>query len=214
MEASKLPGAPDLSRLNEVQPEINVLNPGRWHRIDFAGGPYPTKWNKMRYLGPTDARFDHHEIGERGRALTQTRGIFYCASNIPTCLADVFQFNRAVDPNAGNPWLVSFELVRTVRLLDLSGGFPLRVGASQAINTSPRRYARNWSRGFYTGYPEIEGLYYRTSMTGDIATVLFERVLTENPFSRTPIFHRPLNDPMLSVPLQETCVDIGCRALW
>ena len=214
MENWKLPEYPDFGRLQEVQPEIKVLEPGRWHRVYLVGGRHPSKWNALRYFGPIDARFDHHDMGEDGGPYVQSRGVFYCARTVATCLAEFFQLNRAIDPNIGKPWLVSFDFVRVLKLLDLTGGFPVRVGASQAINTGFRKIARNWSRGFYDIYPEIEGLYFRTSMTGDIAIVLYECALLETPFDKSPKFHRPLNDPMLSVPLQQACIDIGYRALW
>ena len=214
MESWKLPQHPDLATLREIAPEVQIVHPRRWHRIYFVGGPHPTRWNELRYFGPSDARFDHHETDDEGRPTEQGRGIVYCASDIPTCLAEVFQFNRGVDPNVENPWLVSFDMVRPMQLLDLTGLFPVLVGASQAINTGFREFARNWSRGFHEIYREIEGLYYHTSMTGNVGIDLFERILENSPFPNSPAFNRPLNDPTLSISLQEACADIGYRALW
>lgn len=213
MDVGKLPEFPNLDQLREVEPDIKVVNQEIWYRVYQTAGQYPSKWSEFRYFGPLDSRFDHHELDRNGRA--QARGVIYCASTIPACLAEAFQNNRAVDPNTDKPWLASFSIERRLNLLDLTGIFSLTAGASQAINSSFRQFARNWSRGFYEAYPEIEGLYYRTSMTGDVAITLYERIV--QPDAKTIgrlLDNRPLNSPTLHIPLQEACVDIGYKALW
>lgn len=215
MDVGELPEFPNLDRLREVEPDIKVVNQEIWYRVYQTTGQYPSKWNEFRYFGPLDSRFDHHEFDDDGRAQVQTRGILYCSSTIPACLAEVFQNNRAVDPYTDKPWLATFTTERRLKLLDLTGTFPLRAGASQAINSGFRRFTRNWSRGFYDAYPEIEGLYYRTSMTGHVAITLYERVT--QPSAKTIgrlLDNRPLNSPTLHIALQEACVDIGYKALW
>ncbi len=65
-----------------------------------------------------------------------------------------------------------------------------------AINSGPRARAQHWACTIYLAYPDIEGLWYSSSMYGnEPAVALFERAATSLP--ATPFFDRPLNDPML-----------------
>lgn len=206
----KLPRHPDPDRLRSLDPPIReVGGDRRWHRIYRRGGERATLWNALRRFGPTDARFDHHLPDDDGRPWQQSRGIMYLASDIPTCLAEVFQNSREVDRRDRHPWLVSFRFRSTLRLLDLTDVFPIQSGASMKLMTGPRRYARNWARGYYESYPFIDGLYFNSSMTNRAALALFERVAPKDALPETPDLHRSLADPLLLVPIQEACVDIG-----
>jgi len=207
---SKLPKRPDLNRLASLNPALRNLRSGQlWHRIYHRGGERPTQWHALRFNGPTMARFDHHRPAKRGRPRTQARGVMYVAGDIPTCLAEAFQCNREVDLRDRRPWLASFRLRSTLVLLDLTGGFAAELEASAALLTGPRRYARNWARGFYEAYPMIDGLYFNSTFTGRSALALFERAAFKPTFPVTPSFHRSLADPLLLVPIQEACADIG-----
>ena len=89
------------------------------------------------------------------------------------------------------------ELVRAVSLLDLTGSWPTRAGASMAINSGPRPRARRWSQAIYAAYPAVEGLYYASSLDANRpAVVLYERAASALP--RRPTFHRALADPTLA----------------
>lgn len=214
MDSVKLPSHPEYERLREIDPDIRLMPPSNWFRVYFAGGRFPTLWNKFRYFGPVDARFDHHETTNEGRPFLQNRGILYCSNTVSTCVAEVFQNTRLIDPITDSPYLVSFKTLRTMCVLDLTRTFPLKAGASQVINSGSRDSCKNWSRGFYEAYETVEGLYYRSSLTGDIALALYERAIAEPLFAKMPIFHRQLNDLLLRVPLREVCEDIGYDALW
>lgn len=134
--------------------------------------------------------------------------IFYCAVHGPTCFAEVFQDIRVIDRSADDPWLVGFGLARDLTLLDLTGTWPTRAGASMAINSGPRPRAQRWSQAIHEAYPDIEGLYYPSSMHGNRPTLaLYERALTALP--RAPIFHRPLGDPALLSVLRHVAWDLG-----
>lgn len=208
----KLPQNPDLDRLRSLNPALRELTDNElWHRIYRRGGEHPTRWDALRYFGPTDARFDHHLRDSRGEPHTQDRGIIYLASDIPTCLAEVFQTNREVDRRDRHPWLASFRLQSTLAILDLTDTFPVQVGGSMKLVSGPRRYAQNWARGFYEAYPAIDGLYFNSSMTNSPVLALFERGLAKRPFPTTPKFHRSLADPLLLIPIQEACADIGYK---
>lgn len=86
-------------------------------RIYFRGGKHRTAWNDLRHGGPTSARFDHHTRPKR----RQLRGILYATTGhdaVLTALAEVFQATRLVDRSRAEPWLVAFELSRSVELLE------------------------------------------------------------------------------------------------
>ncbi len=139
-------------------------------RIYPRGGRHPTTWRDLRFDGPlTSARFDHHVSGER-------RGVIYAARDLVTCVAEACQGSRLVDRFADDRCFAAFRLVRSVRLLDLTGDWPTRAGASQAIASGPRARAQAWARAIYDAYPRVEGLWYPSSMHGSHpALVLFER---------------------------------------
>jgi hypothetical protein len=169
-------------------------------RIYRRGGAHPTRWHDLRFGGPLRGmRFDHQEEAEF-TARTARRGILYAAAAVSTCVAEVFQETRFIDASRGEPWLVAFELRRTVRLLDLRGRWPTAAGASMAINSGPRDRARRWSRRIYEDYPAVEGLWYPSSMDANRpAVALYERA--ENALPTHPAFHHPLSDPSLRSPL-------------
>lgn len=173
-------------------------------RLYFRGGRHPTFWNAFRAFGPTRGRFDHQLPPRR----LQMRRIFYAAEGGKTCLAEVFQDTRVIDRAARDPWLVGFELRRPVTLLDLTGTWPTRAGASMALGSGPRPRAQRWSRAIYEAYPSIEGLVYPSSMHANRpAVALYERAALALPAA--PIFHRPLIDPILLPVLSRVARDLG-----
>ncbi len=208
---AKLPRQPNLGRLRALEPAVITLPAGtEVHRIYFRGGAHPTRWNALRYFGPTSGRFDHHLPDDKGRGQIQERGITYVAADILTCLAEVFQGAlRTIGRTRGSPWLVSFLLAADVRLLDLTGTFALRAGASMKLMSRPVSYAQNWARGFYEVYTDIYGFYYPSSMTNRPAVALNERVDLLEVFPRTPTFHRALSDPLLLTPLRNAARDLS-----
>lgn len=202
---AKFPEPPSAKALAEIPPEIRQVPAGEvlW-RLYFRGGRYPTFWNTFRAFGPTDARFDHQLPPPR----IQMRRILYGALEGPTCLAEVFQSTRMIDRSEHDPWLVGFELIRPLLLLDLTGVWPTRAGASMGLSTGPRPRARRWAQAMYEAYPEIQGLFYPSSMHGNRAAVaLWERGGGAMP--PMPVFHRPLLDPALLPVLSRVAHDIG-----
>jgi hypothetical protein len=199
------PEPPPRAELQALGPILKTLSKGTLvARVYFRGGPHPTTWNRFRWFGPAGARFDHHTLPRR----VQKRGITYLASNGVTCLAEVFQDTRVIDRSRHNPWLVTFEMDRGVKLLDLTGNWPTRAGASMAINSGSHAKARVWSRAIYAAYPEVEGLYYCSAMHGnEPAVALYERA--EDAFPKSPTFHRALVDPGLLTPLANAALDLN-----
>ena len=162
----------------------------------------------MRVFGPTTARFDHHLQDAVGEPWEQTRATQYLALDGITPLAEVFQDTRVIDRAARSPWLVAYELAADLVLLDLTGTYPTRAGASMLINCGSRPRARAWSRTFYDAYPQIQGLYYASCMhKSSPSLVLYERVAGVIPTQ--PSFHRALSDKALRLTLRNAAVTLN-----
>jgi hypothetical protein len=156
-------------------------------RIYPRGGRHPSVWHGFRFAGPVpSARFDHHVDGER-------RGVLYGARAMATCVAEVFQGTRVVDRPSEDRCLAVLRIGGAVRLLDVTGDWPTRAGASQAIASGPRARAQAWARAIYDAYPTVEGLWYPSSRHGGHpALVLFERAgdaLPADPEVDVPLSH-------------------------
>jgi len=140
--------------------------------------------------------------------MEQDRCTLYCAPDIGTCAAEVFQATRRIDRTRNAPMLVVFALQEAVTLLDLRGAFVTTMGASTAIHSGPRARARAWARQLYDAYPTLQGFHYGSSMNGHApANVLNERAQRALP--PQPSFHRALNDDMLVEVLQGTALRLS-----
>ena len=69
--------------------------------------------------------------------------------------------------------------------------------------------AQNWSRGFYEAYPEIQGLYYRSSLTNPPTVTLYERANCLGVFAANSLLHRALADPTLHNAVLNVGEEIG-----
>jgi hypothetical protein len=206
---AKLPEPPGVGALRAIAPQTLVLAADTMlARIYFAAGSHPSRWNQFRNFGPTAARWDHHLPNARGLGVEQSRAVFYCAPDIDTCAAEVFQATRRIDRTRNAPGLVVLALREAVTLLDLRGTFATKIGASTAIHSGPRSRARAWARELYDAYPRIQGLYYGSSMNGHApGVVLNERAQRAMP--EQPQFHRALNDDMLVETLQQIALHLS-----
>lgn len=202
-----LPPAPEV--LRGIPLGLRRLEAGtRVWRLYFRGEPHPGRWNLLRGFGPTTARFDHQVPDAAGAPWEQDRAIQYLALDGITPLAEVFQDTRVIDRTARSPWLVAYDLARDLELLDLTGTFPTRAGASMLINCGSRPRARLWSRAFYAAYPEIKGLYYASCMYGGSPSLaLYERGAGAIPAH--PVFHRALADKAMRLTLRNAAARIN-----
>lgn len=207
---AKLPNPPgDLAR---ISPELFRVPAGTalW-RLYKRGGRHPVLWNTFRTFGPLKtSRFDHHLPAEDGKPRLQARGIYYAAVEIATCLAELFQDTRTIDREAEEVTLVGFELRLAVDLLDLRGTWPTRAGASMVLSSGPRARSRLWSCAIYEAYPDIQGLYYSSSMHANRPVLaLYERAVSA--LAPVPLVHRPLSDPALLPDLDRSAQRLGYR---
>jgi RES domain-containing protein len=188
---AKFPWPPPAAELAAVTPDVHTLRAGALvTRIYARGGPHPVRWNEFRAVGPlAGGRFDPHEPDAR-------RGVLYGAPALATAVAEVFQDTRLVDRALDDRWVAGFRFTRAVRLLDLTGDWPTRAGASQAMSSGPRTRAQAWAREIHAAYPKIEGVWYPSSMHGGHpAVALWERAasaLPAEPDVDVPLAHAGL----------------------
>lgn len=207
---SKLPRAPDMERLRATPPSLITIGPNLMlHRIYKRGGTHPTLWNTFRSFGPL-SRFDHHLLDDNGDAHLQDRSVLYAATDIPTALAEYFQGNdRRINRTRNQPWLVSFRLPGRIQLLNLSDTFCVRVGASMKLTSGPFTSAQAWSRGFYEAYPELQGLYYPSSLTNRPTIAFYDRSNHDAIFPANTRMHRELKSPLMHQALIIASHEIG-----
>lgn len=208
---AKFPSSPGVAALSTLAPTVRALPAGSTlARVYYARGAHPLSWDQFRHFGPVNSRWDHHAALPDGSPQTQARGIYYAATDAKTCLAEVFQVTRRIDRVFQAPRLVVFETVSTLNLLDLTGEFATRMGASMAIHSGSRSRARGWARDLYEAHPEMQGILYAASMhAGRAAIALNERALTRNLFPPHPLFHRALADDVMLDPLKAAAADLG-----
>jgi len=207
----KLPDPPDIDVVRGITPAVKRLSRGTsLARVYFTGGEYPTRWNEFRHFGPMGARFDHHLAAARGEPVSQVRSILYCATAADTCLAEVFQETRRINRTRRAPWLAIFALQRDVDLIDLTGTFPTRVGASMAISTGSRARTRAWAKIFYEAYTALHGMYYPSSMHGNQpAVALTDRAEQLDCLPEHPDLNRALADDVLLDILKSSAGRLG-----
>jgi hypothetical protein len=208
---AKFPSSPGVAALSALAPAVHVLPAGNTlARVYYARSARPQSWDQLRYFGPLNSRWDHQVPDVDGNPQAQERGIYYAAADAKTCLAEVFQVTRRIDRVFHAPWLVVFETLGSLKLLDLTGDFATRMGASMAIHSGSRGRARGWSCDLYEAYPEIQGILYAASMHGGApAMALNERALQGPLFPAHPLFHRALADDVMLDPLKHAARELG-----
>jgi hypothetical protein len=209
---AKFPHSPGAAALAEIVPSVRRFAAGTTlARVYFARGRHAIPWNEFRYTGPLNSRWDHHLPNAQGAAHSQRRGIYYAAADAKTCLAEVFQDTRRIDRAFQAPWLVVCKTLRGVEVLDLTGDFATRVGASMAIHSGSRVRARGSARDLYQAFPAAQGILYAASMHGGApAFALNERALEGGPlFPSHPELHRALADDAMLDPLKHAARSLG-----
>jgi hypothetical protein len=207
---ARLPQPPDpavLTGLVRPDEDIVAIDPTTpLVRVFTAAGRHPQRWDTFRRTGPLPhARFDPHQPGPRGRPTDSPDGVLYFGLTAQTSVAEVFQDTSIVDRVTRRPFIVVFRPTRALRLLDLAGLWPTRAGASQEISSGSRERTQEWARAIRIAYPDLDGLWYRSSMdSGDPAVCLWDppagNALPDSPDALVPLDH-----PGLDVPLARIC---------
>jgi len=201
----RAPGPAELTDQSEdwvVLPTSSVL----W-RVHSTAGDHVVGWDKLRHWGPSDARFDPH----LPPSSVQSIGVSYTSFDVPTGLAEAYQVRRVVNTVFEAPYLTSWSPQRQLRLLDLTRTWPVRNGASHAINTGRHDLCREWARAIYRRWPAADGLYYCSAMTGRPSVALW--TASADSFPGRPSFSHALAAPMVRGLLQAAADEIGYRLL-
>jgi hypothetical protein len=201
------PAAAALKTLLRPHEDIVAVHSGtRLVRVFAAGGRHLQRWNTFRKSGPLHhARFDPHPLGPGGELLAADVGVLYFGLSVRTSIAEVYQHSSIVDRGTRRPHVVVFQPRRTLRLLDLTGLWPTRAGASQEISTGPKDVTQAWARAIHTAFPDLDGLWYRSSMdSGDPAICLWEPPAGDA-LPASPDVLLPLDYPGLDLPLSRVC---------
>lgn len=178
-------------------------------RIHRTSGPYPTAWSSFRSYGPLPSmRWDPHPepVGVHDQY-----GVLYTAYDLKTATAEVFQQGRRIDTLTAAPYATSWTPTRPLRLLDLTGLWPLRQGASHALLSAPEPSCRNWARAICDDASaagiELDGLEVHSTLTGEPMAVLFAGSGAALPAA--PAYTSPLDGPMIFTALHSIASDIG-----
>ncbi|MFL6124599.1 RES family NAD+ phosphorylase [Actinophytocola sp.] len=209
MSRLPLPPAPSvLRKLLRHDEDIAVLpTSARLVRVFVAAGAHQQRWNTFRHTGPLPhARFDPQPPSPNGGMGTSpAHGVLYFGLSVRTSIAEVFQASSVVDRTTRRPHLAVFAPTRSLCLLDLTGLWPTRVGASQEISTGPKDITQAWARAIREAFPDLDGLWYRSSMdAGDPAVCLWHPP-AGNALPLTPEVLLPLDYPGLDLPLARVC---------
>ncbi len=208
-------------RFPDPPPALPAAGPGDLTGIDAPlWRVFPTTsthagpWNVLRHWGPAAARFDPHPPPP---AHHPEKGVLYAASDAVTALAEAFGTTRTVDVRTQDPWLVKFTVdLRPLELLDLTGTWPTRAGASQQIWTSPdRQRTHRWARAIGAEFPSLDGLYYGSSMRGSSRrgdrayNVALWTPAAAVLAAATARFAEPLAHPAMAAMIQDACIRLG-----
>lgn len=175
-------------------------------RVRATDGPYALPWNVLREYGPVSTmRWDPHPAPVRAHPGV---GVGYAAPDLVTVIAEVFQKNRQVK-RTGSLELVGWKPTRPLRLLDLTGSWLVRNGASHSLSSGPKSVCRAWSRQIHVTWPDLDGLLAPSTLTGRPMVVLFAPAASAFPVA--PAFARLLNDPGADRYLTPAARELGWR---
>lgn len=201
--------------LRRTEDVIAVPAGTRLVRVFTSAGNHPQQWDTFRYAGPLPhARFDPHVPNTQGGpTITREHGVLYFSLSVRTCVAEVFQATSTVDRKTRSPHLVLFRPRRTLRLLDLSGLWPTRAGASQAISNGAKERTQAWARNIRAAYPELDGLWYRSSMDAGNPSLCLWDPPSATALPESPDVLLPLDHPGLDLPLGRVCKELNYTLL-
>jgi len=203
----KVPRTPP-SPLNRKAYDLRDYQGVLW-RIHRTVGEHVLAWNQLRTHGPlATMRWEPHPEPRRD----QREGVLYAATDLGTAVAEVFQATRLVDTISGTPHATAWQPTRPLRLLDVTEGWALRNGAAAALGAAPRSTCRAWARSIATTWPDLDGLWVTSTMTGHHSVVLWNPA--DDSFPTAPLFSRPLGDPtLLSILRRIAAKDLNYRIL-
>jgi hypothetical protein len=139
-------------------------------RVRRRVGAHPLAWNELREFGPLKVmRWDPHP---QPPAVHPGVGVSYASPDLSTVLAEVFQKRRAIRRTSSHE-LVGWRPTRTLRLLDVTGRWLIKNGASASLAHGAKRATRAWARQVHLQLPDVDGLMAVSTWTGAPMVVLF-----------------------------------------
>lgn len=181
--------------LTRLEEDILVDQPVLW-RIHRTVGDHVLPWSALRRWGPAATmRFDPHPPppGEHLEV-----GVTYTALDLATAVTETFQQHRIIDSTGGRPKATAWQPTRPLRLLNLTDDWALRNGASHSLASGPRSSCRTWARAIAETWPDIDGLWSQSTLTGRINVTLWAPAA--NTFPERPDFSEYLDAaPMWAV---------------
>lgn len=185
--------------------DVIEVRPVLW-RIHRVGGEHRVSWRTFRTFGPLHlARFDPHPLPCGAHP---GYGVSYAALDVATCVAEVFQHTRTVRTDAA-VHLTGWTPNRPLRLLDLSKDWALRNGASHSLYAAPRRTCRAWSHAIRETWPQLDGLWAPSTLTGRPIVVLYQHAQDSLPAH--PQFSRPLSNSLVWLIVADVAERAGYR---
>lgn len=100
-------------------------------------------------------------------------GVTYASLDVETAVTETFQRQRVIDTTGGRPKATSWRPTRPLRLLDLTGDWALRNGASHSLASGPRSTCRTWARTIAETWPDLDGLWSQSTLTGHTNVTLW-----------------------------------------
>lgn len=143
---------------------------------------------------------------------SSVEGVLYTATSLATALAETFQATRVVDSRSFAPQVTAWTPTRALRLLDLTGSWALRNGAAFPPPTAPKSTCRAWARQIRATWPDLDGLWAPSTMTGCTNVVLWNPARTS--FPAAPDLSRPLAEPIFYAIANRIAVgELGYRVI-
>lgn len=162
-------------------------------RVHRTQGPYVLGWDTLRQWGPAaNCRWDPHP---EPSGVHQTEGVLYTAVDLATAVVETYQDTRRIDPSTGSPKATSWMPVRRLRLLNLTDDWLLRNGAAASLTSAPHSTCRAWARAIRETWPELDGLWTSSVLTGRANVTLWAPAAKT--FPALPDFSEYLSDDVL-----------------
>lgn len=150
-------------------------------------------WNALRRWGPAaNCRWEPHP---EPAADHPGEGVMHIAVDLATAVVETYQETRRIDPYTGSPRATSWTPTRPLRLLNLTDDWCLRNGASASLTSAPQSTCRAWARAIHTAWPDLDGLWTQSILTGRANITLWAPAAET--FPALPAFSERLADDLL-----------------
>ncbi len=157
-----LAGSPPTSELSVDSFLVRIYNPSHGD------------WDAQRFYGPSDeGRFDHHPAGPP--VIHADRSVWYAGKALRGAVAEAFGKAGQIDTSS-NRMLVMARVVAPIRVLDLLGTGPRKLGLTHEISsTTDYGLTQSWARAFYDEYGDLEGVQWSGREINSVNVLLHDR---------------------------------------